>query len=85
MTRDMIDNDNWILGSSFEGTDHHPSAFSQPPSTPPPLLPRLPQMPLTHMSSSSDQLAQHHQTGSPAMSDAINSFRPSSAESSRCE
>ena len=79
MTRDMVDDDNWVLGSSFESTDH-PSAFSQPPSTPPPSLPRLPQMPASHMSSSSDQLARHDQTGSPAMPDAITSFRPSSAE-----
>ena len=77
MTRDMIDDSNWILGSG--GTSQLPPKPSSPPPSPPPqgFTPFF-QQPISHLTSSSDQLARHDITASPAMPGISNGMRPSS-------
>ena len=80
MTHDMIDDSNWILGSG--GTSQFPpKPSSPPPSSPPQGFTPFFQQPISHLTSSSDQLARHDITASPAMPGISNGMRPSSAGS----
>ena len=80
MTHDMIDDSNWILGSG--GTSQlPPKPSSPPPSSPPQGFTPFFQQPISHLTSSSDQLARHDITASPAMPGISNGMRPSSAGS----
>ena len=69
MTREMIDDENWIIGSSPPTSQTIPSS-------------QMSQNFVSHLSSSSDQLARKDTTGSPAMPEIGTGIRPSSAGSS---
>ena len=84
MTREMIDDENWVLGTQGTPTSPnqpHPNAFINNPSNMPAhnsgSIPTY-QSPGSHLSSSTDQLARREITSSPAMSE-IAQMRPSSA------
>jgi hypothetical protein len=67
MTREMMDDDNWMLGSSHTSTHHHQPTMVQSP---------VGQGSVSQLSSSTDQLARGDVTNSPAMPELSHRMSP---------
>lgn len=77
MTREMVDGENWIIGSppTSPSTNVPPGPMVQP------IVQPIVQSSVSYLSSSTDQLARRDDTSSPAMPEISNRMRPSSAGS----
>lgn len=79
MTRDMLDDDNWIMGPPSS----HPPTSPLTQSSPASHFNFSPQLqPVSHLTGSTEQLAHRHTSGSPALPETSGRNRPSSAGSS---